>query len=309
MKNEIRTQERLNDVNQRKTHSYYKRTFKKNVITDSMIRLWINGYVKINKLLMQVKDESSVIYWTAGVILLIGIGCLVGLIVDDRTLMGVNVWLKPLKFSISIAVYLITVGCLITKYPYSERKKRLINNATAWSLLLEFIIIVFQASRGVQSHYNTTTSFDGILFLLMGFLVGINVLLMVLFIIDTIRLKLNTPKVLQWAILLGWLTVFFGSWVGGQMTSQLAHNVGVADGGAGLPMVNWSTKGGDLRIAHFFALHGLQIIPLFALWVSKKWSLSSRNNIIVVSIFGLLFASWIGFIFYQAKQGIPLLAQ
>ena len=114
---------------------------------------------------------------------------------------------------------------------------------------------------------------------------------------------------MQWAILLGWLFIFFGSWVGGQMIGQLGHTIGEGDGGAGLPLVNWSTIAGDLRIAHFFALHGLQIIPLFAVGVSSKWNFSMRNNIILVTIFSLIFASWIGFIFYQAKQGIPLIAQ
>ena len=262
----------------------------------------------IKMLLAEVKEKSSVLYWTALFILLIGTGCVIGLLVDDRMLMGVNVWIKPLKFSISIAIYLFTTGYLITKYPYSNRKKNIINHLTAWSLLFEFGIIAYQASRGVRSHYNGDSAFDAILFLLMGVFVGVNVLLMIVFIFDTMRLKLNTGKAMQWSIFLGWTIVLFGSWVGGQMIAQVAHNVGVADGGAGLPLVNWSTKGGDLRIAHFFALHGIQIMPLFALWISRKGRLSNRNQIVAITIFALLFASWIGYIFYQAKLGIPMIA-
>ncbi|MGB6150686.1 MAG: hypothetical protein WBG48_01740 [Pricia sp.] len=264
---------------------------------------------KIGNLLSTVKTESTILYWMAAVVFCVGIFCVLGMMLDHRTLMGVNVWVKPLKFAVSIVLYFLTVGYLITRYPYSNLKKNIINHATAWSLLLEFAIIAFQGARGVPSHYNVSTPFDGILFLLMGVFVGINVILMALFIFDTLRLKLNTTKPMQWAILLGWLTIFFGSWVGGQMIGQAAHNVGVADGGVGLPLVNWSTKGGDLRVAHFFAVHGLQIIPLFAVWASRKWSAGTRNQIIAVTVFALLFASWIGYIFYQAKQGIPLIAQ
>jgi hypothetical protein len=87
----------------------------------------------------------------------------------------------------------------------------------------------------------------------------------------------------------------------------MAHNVGVADGGAGLPLVNWSTVAGDLRVAHFFGLHGIQIIPLFAFVLSKKWNAVNSKHIIAVTIFALLYASWIGYTFYQAKQGMPLI--
>lgn len=264
--------------------------------------------LKLRRLLKIVKHQSAVLYWVSVIIALLGLGCIFGLFIDNRTLLGVNVWIKPLKFSISISIYLITVGYLITKYPYSKRKKSIINHITAWTLLLEFLIIFYQGSRGVQSHYNIATPLDGILFMFMGIFVGINVLTMILFVIDTLRLKLKVVKSVQWAILLGWLIVLFGSWVGGQMISQLGHNVGVIDGQEGLPLVNWSVKGGDLRVAHFFALHSIQIIPLFAFWVDYKWKFPQRKQIMIVTLFALVFAFMIGYIFYQAKQGVPFIA-
>ena len=262
----------------------------------------------IARVFQTVKTESPAIYWVTMAHIVMGIICLFGLAVDDRTLMGVNVWLKPLKFTISIAVFLMTVGYLITKYPYSRAKKNIIVQVTAWSLLLEMGIILFQASRGVRSHYNIETPFDAILFTLMGIFVGMNVIIILVFLIDTARLKLYTGKGMQWAIFLGWCMVFFGSWVGGQMIGQMAHNVGVADGGAGLPLVNWSTLGGDLRIAHFFSLHAIQIIPLFAVVASKRWKTSNRNQLIAITLFALLFAFWIGYVFYRANQGLPILS-
>ena len=261
----------------------------------------------LSQVLNTVKKSSPILYWVVIIHFIFTFVCLIGLTVDDRTLMGINVWIKPLKFSISGGIYILTLGFLTTRYPFSIRKKNIITNIVAITLLLEIAIIIYQGARGVQSHYNISNPFDGILFAAMGILIAINVVIMVLFIFETIRLKLNTTKTVQWAILLGWIIVVAGSWVGGQMISQMGHNVGIADGGAGLPFVNWSTIAGDLRIAHFFGLHAIQAIPLFALWVSKKWNVNIKNQLIIVTIFGLLYAGWIGYTFYQAKQGIALI--
>ncbi len=261
----------------------------------------------IKNLISTVKSSSPILYGIVIIHLVMAIGCMIGLMIDDRTLLGINVWIKPLKFTISGAIYIFTFGYLITLYPFSKKKKNIINNINSFTLLLEISIIVYQAARGVQSHYNMSSAFDGLLFAAMGILIGINVVIMVFFIIETLRLRLKTPRPVQWAILMGWIIVVVGSWIGGQMISQVAHNVGVADGGAGLPVLNWSTIAGDLRVAHFFGLHSIQIIPLFAVMLSKKWNTSTRNQVIAVIIFGVVFASFIGFTFYQAKQGMPFI--
>jgi hypothetical protein len=89
-----------------------------------------------------------------------------------------------------------------------------------------------------------------------------------------------------------------------------AHAVGVPDGGAGLPVVGWSTEGGDLRVAHFVGLHGLQVLPLLGLalvrfgpaWLPTR----DRSRLVVVTA-----ASWIALMLlltWQALREQPLLA-
>ncbi|MEM9078812.1 MAG: hypothetical protein AAGC43_17360, partial [Bacteroidota bacterium] len=208
----------------------------------------------LKNVLQIVRKESPILYGVVIFHFILALASAIGWIFDDRMLMGINVWIKPLKFTISGGLYVLTTGYLITFYPFSRRKKNIVNNIVSWTMAIEICIIVLQAARGVRSHYNQTSLFNGILFGLMGILISIIVFVMVFFIIETIRLKLKTSRPVQWGILLGWLVVFFGSWVGGQMIGQMAHNVGVADGGEGLPLLNWSTIAGDLRIAHFFGL-------------------------------------------------------
>ena len=141
-----------------------------------------------------VKNHSPLLYWIVIVHLVLAIVSITSSFMDDRTLMGVNVWMKPLKFSISVAIYILTVGFLMTLYPFSKKKKNLINNIVCWTLLIELGLIIYQASGGVQSHYNISNPFDGLIFTAMGILIAINVIIMALFIFETIRLKLKTPK-------------------------------------------------------------------------------------------------------------------
>jgi len=165
-----------------------------------------------------------------------------------------------------------------------------------------------QGARGVQSHYNQSNLLDGLLFAAMGILIAINVLIMIWFIIDTFRLKMNTEKSVQWGILFGWIIILVGSWIGSQMINQMSHNVGVVDGGEGLPLVNWSTVAGDLRVAHFFGLHAIQIVPLFAYGLFKRTNSTPKSRLILVTIFAIAYAFFIGFVYYQAKQGIPFIS-
>ncbi|MBA6155700.1 hypothetical protein H3Z83_04070 [Tenacibaculum sp. S7007] len=261
----------------------------------------------LKQILNTVKKQSPILFGIVLIHFVFILISLIGLFIDDRSLMGVNVWTKPLKFSVSGGIYILTIGYFITLYPFSKRKKDILNNIVSWTMLIEFGIIIYQASRGVQSHYNKDTNFDALLFAGMGLMVLINFFIMLFFIFETIRLKLRTTRSIQFAILLGWIIIVVGSWIGQQMINQMSHNVGIADGGAGLPLVNWSTIAGDLRVAHFFGLHGLQIIPLFALWLSNKWKAANKYQIITVFAFGLIYSSWIGYTFYQAKQAIPLI--
>lgn len=261
----------------------------------------------LNSLLDRVRTKSPILYKIVLIHIFLALVSTIGLLVDTRTLMGVNVWIKPLKFCISGGIYILTIGYLTTLYPFSDRKRHIINNLVSWTLLLEILIIVFQASRGVLSHYNQSSAFDGILFALMGILIGQNVFVMVWLLFESIRHKMKVSRPVQWGVIIGWMVIIFGSWIGGQMIGQMSHSVGVADGGAGLPLLNWSTVAGDLRVAHFFGLHGLQIIPLFAWWITPKSDPNKKGAILVTVLFGLLYTAWIGYTFYQASQAIPLI--
>ena len=80
-----------------------------------------------------------------------------------------------------------------------------------------------------------------------------------------------------------------------RMTIAGAHTVGAPDGGPGLPVTGWSRDHGDLRVAHFFGLHALQMLPLLAFAFARRgWQEARRVRVTLaaaasyIGLFGLL---------------------
>jgi hypothetical protein len=86
-----------------------------------------------------------------------------------------------------------------------------------------------------------------------------------------------------------------------------AHSVGVADGGPGLPVVGWSTVGGDLRVAHFFGLHAMQVLPFFAWFVARRSKSFARfkeiHRLALVLTVGFAYLGLVLLLTWQALRG------
>jgi hypothetical protein len=87
-----------------------------------------------------------------------------------------------------------------------------------------------------------------------------------------------------------------------------AHSVGVADGGPGLPLVNWSTTGGDLRAGHFIGMHALQALPLlgFLLVLASRRFARLRFDRVrarIVIVAGTAYAALTVLLVWQALRG------
>ena len=79
----------------------------------------------LKNILQTVKSQSPILYVIGMFHFILAVLCLLGWMVDDRMLAGINVWIKPLKFSISGGIYVITSGFLATLYPFSKRKRNI----------------------------------------------------------------------------------------------------------------------------------------------------------------------------------------
>ncbi|QIK11675.1 hypothetical protein G7Z12_29965 [Streptomyces sp. ID38640] len=200
----------------------------------------------------------------------------VGLLVDDRVLVGAPIWFKPLKFAVSFAVYGLTLAWMLSRLATPSRTARWAAHTVVVTGLIEMAIITGQTLRGRRSHFNTETPLDEALFTTMGITVAV---LWVATLVIAVLLFRARPgdRATTWAIRLGLLLALAGLLLGGLMatptpdqeaagalrTALGAHSVGVPDGGPAIPLTGWSATGGDLRIPHFVGMHALQALPLF----------------------------------------------
>jgi hypothetical protein len=255
----------------------------------------------------------------AALMVLCTLVCVVGLLVDHRQVTGIDTWLKPLKFSLSILLYSVTWAWLIAHLPKWRRVAHVTGTVIAAALTVEQILIVAAAAAGTTSHFNVSTGFATAVWAVMA--VSITVLYVCTFLttILVFFLRLPTPSV-TFAVRAGGLIALVGLGLAYLMTgptgSQLAdfrgiagaHTVGLADGGPGLPLLGWSTVGGDLRIPHFIGMHALQLLPLIAVllgWLGHRWKVlaDDRTRLGLVVVATLTYAAIVVLVTFQALAG------
>lgn len=262
-----------------------------------------------------------------GVLMLISlIASIAGVLFDPRVIAGAPAWLKPLKFSISIAMYSFTLLWILSFVQGRRFWIGLVSYVSLLAFFIETVVIITQVLRGTTSHFNFSTAFDGVMFNFMGSFVLV-IWLMNLVAAILLLFQRLPDRAFAWSLRLGLLLTLVGAALGALMTmptaAQLAaakagqglpiigaHSVGVADGGPGMPITGWSSIGGDLRIGHFIGLHALQVLPIIGLLLARGWPLrlSDRRRLALVLIAGLSYLGLMALVTWQALRGQPLLA-
>lgn len=191
-----------------------------------------------------------------------------GVALDERTLREVNIWIKPLKFQLSLAVLALTLVVLARPLPAAVRAGRSWR-ALVWTVIVtggfEVAYITGQAARGQASHYNVGDPVYGALYSLMG-LAAVVLTASHPWLAELLRRHAPRDPSAAWrhAVGLGlWLSFVLGVGVGGLLGGLQPA------GGPGVPFLGWSLTGPDLRPAHFVGLHIAQGLPLLALAVSR----------------------------------------
>jgi hypothetical protein len=252
-----------------------------------------------------------------------------GLVFDDRSLVGAPIWLKPLKFAASVAIYGFTLAWLHSLQHKARRWGWWMGTVISITMMIEMTIVTGQVLRGRLSHFNVEKDpvnqfiqpiFGHTIEIMFGALLIFAVLLAFQRIGDramslAIRLGLGLAMVGMALGILMFANVKpdqLAAKKAGAATVMGGHSVGVADGGPGLPITGWSTTGGDLRIPHFVGIHALQVLPLLALALAAaagRWTRlrheRTRSGLVWVA-FGA-YAGLLTLLTWQALRGQPLL--
>lgn len=246
-------------------------------------------------------------------------------VIDPRQLAGASLWLKPIKFGISIAIASFTVALLLRAIDLPERARRWIVAVFAWLTGLELVIITGQAARGVASHFNNSSWLDRGLFAVMGVAITIVTIAMARLAVYAWRTRF-ADAALGSGVRIGLVLMVLGSSVAFLMPrptpAQLeslqagletpaigAHTVGAPDdSGSGLPLTRWSTAGGDLRVPHFIGLHALQLLPLIGFVLSRRLRDKPALALSLTRHAGLAYFGLMLTTLVQALRGQPVLA-
>ena len=248
----------------------------------------------------------------------VAIASAVGIFADPRVITGVPAWLKPFKFAISTSIYSFTLAWVFGWLSDWPRVRRVVGWTTAMVFVLEVSIIDTQAWRGTTSHFNSTTTLDRTLFIIMGSAIVLQTIVSVAVAVALWRQRF-ADRPLGWALRLGMTLTIIGALTGGLMTrptsQQLAaaragapmttigaHTVGAPDGGPGMPVTAWSSKHGDLRVPHFLGLHALQALALFAVGL-RWWRRNEVARVKAVLVATASYASLFVLLLWEALHG------
>lgn len=272
----------------------------------------------------RIRELHRPLVWFSGSMALLAVVSVGGLIVDDRMLVGVPIWSKPFKFSVSFVAYAMTLAWMLSLLPRGRRAGWWAGTVLTAASLVEMVIITVQVVRGRQSHFNNETPLDAALFQVMG--ATVVVLWLAALVIAALLLRARIlDRATAWAVRLGSLIALAGAAVGFVMVvptpEQLAagddaaitgaHSVGVPDGGPSMAVTGWSTTGGDLRIAHFFGMHALQVIPLVLLalvTLAPRFARlrDDRVRLRLTLVVSAAYTATFGLLTWQALRGQPL---
>lgn len=195
-------------------------------------------------------------------------------------------WRKPTVFGLSFGITVATLTWFMSFLRPRRPTGWLTVGILAIASLGEVALVSMQQWRGVPSHFNESTTFDGVVFSVMGMLVAVIVLVTVFVAIRSF-FHVNAPASLSWAIRAGLVLMLVSQAVGIQMIVEGANTFGTA---------------GALKVPHAFTLHVVQVLPALALVLSLS-DFTERRRVEIVALGAAGYAGLIASTMVQTYGG------
>ena len=191
-------------------------------------------------------------------------------------------WRKPIVFGFSFGATNLILAWVLTFLPRHRVRGWLLMGTLGIASLVEVFLITMQKWRGVPSHFNGETAFDGAVFTSMGIMIGFVGLVIV---VQTLWsfFSLKTSPSMAWAIRVGLVLLVFG---------QVLGTLIIVNGNS--PATNYETASifgaaGQLKVPHAVTLHALQVLPALAwLLLFTNWPESRRTKAVIVAAAGYI---------------------
>nr|WP_244310365.1 hypothetical protein [Leptospira noumeaensis] len=223
------------------------------------------------------------------------------LFLDSRTLLGVNVWIKPLKFTLSVGLYSLTTVWVMFTFLNDWKQQNKIQLVLTVTSAIEIIFITLQAARGEASHFNITTTWNQIVYSVMGTSISIFWVFHLWMGYQIFRkesISQSIKESLVWGLGIAGFAMIIAFFMTSPRPDQLesikqgifqasgSHNFGIGDPGKGITFFGWSTQIGDMRVPHFFGMHVMQIFVFLAAFLMGKRN--SIQNLFLIRTIGFV---------------------
>ncbi len=221
------------------------------------------------------------------------LACLLAMAFDAREIRGVSVWVKPAKFAASLALW---CWSLALAWPAlapgwrDGRAARAIVAGTIACTIFEAGWIALRAAFGEPSHF-ARDALGAAVYGLMGAAALLLCLCAAAFgALVAARGDPVVPSLLRAGVAAGFVIAGLGGAATGfAIGANQGPYVGAAATDAGAwPPFFWSRTGGDLRVAHFVAVHAMQALPLLA-WALLRLRAPAASGWLAAGTLG-----WVG---------------
>jgi hypothetical protein len=244
---------------------------------------------------MTLTRYQKLLLWSGVLLLASGLFHIgVWLATGAGSLEGATTWRKPIEFGISGGLTAVTLVWVLSRVRP--------NPIAGWTVAVtvacfvpETALISLQQWRGVPSHFNTATSFDAMVFSLMGILVGIvvvGVAVLTVWVFVAPRAEPATTLAVRAAMVF----LLVGQGLGGLLLANGFANTG--------PIADASIVGaaGQLKVPHALALHGLQVMVVLAALLERS-TLDVRTRVGTVLLCATAYAFLLSVSVVQAEFG------